>query len=213
MYFYFSPFIHFTYGGGPDMNLNFYGDQLPTTCVSGSAEYQPDQTYASCLFATFFTSSFNVTNSVPYFANPNIGFLTNYWNDNVITVGFAQGTSSSVAGNYVEFYADNTGATCDPTELNHQALVAQFVCVNSTSPVEGDGYEVRKLFGTPYSQGTFLIHVRAQFANGESINQCQTLTLNQTLPTYDRAQIMIRGDISDFSNSPINYSIEIYEAN
>lgn len=215
MYFYFSPFKYFTFTQGPDMNLNYDGSVPTNNCASGRQEFIQLPSIENCEFASPMNASFNITNGKDYFANPSVSFLNNYWTDNVITVGFATAGNSCVYENYVQFYADNTGSTCDPMGFSDVGnLAVSLGSINSTSAVLGDGYETAEIFDnvTGYVTGTrFLIHVQARFTNGETIDQCQYFTINSNVFGVDLVATMIRGSIEDYSSSPVNYKVDVYE--
>ena len=80
-------------------------------------------------------------------------------------------------------------------------------------------YQVSKKINSSqtFAPGTILtIHVAANFKNGLSINECKTITLGISNPTYpttplENIVVNIRGDIKDYSSTITNYLIEIYQ--
>lgn len=215
MYFYFSPFEYFNFVGGPDMNLNYFGSPSGNICSNGKLEYIPQPAIKSSVFATTTDASFNTTGSKDLFASPDLVSLTNYWFDNVIAVGMHSGTGSNLAGNYVEFNASVTPQSCTPSSLpDIGPLVSSLGCMDASTVNGGDRYETCEEFdnGITYFPGQQLIvHVQAVFNNGETINQCQYITLNSNLIFYDQVAVMIRGDIADFNPNIISYKIDVYE--
>lgn len=58
-----------------------------------------------------------------------------------------------------------------------------------------------------------LIRVRANFNNGEAIDECEEIELENSDPGYifQRITVQIRGDIKDYDGGAINYQVDVYE--
>jgi hypothetical protein len=65
-----------------------------------------------------------------------------------------------------------------------------------------------------YSAGTnFLVHVRAKYSNGESIDECQQISLVSGSTNIKNVAVEIRGAIKDYSASDLNYEVDVYLMN
>jgi hypothetical protein len=82
-----------------------------------------------------------------------------------------------------------------------------YVCGYTVNSSSKEALTVRRLD----SAGTqILVHVQANFANGEHINDCQTITLASSTTAYSIISSEIRGNINDGST---DYVINIYVLN
>lgn len=76
-------------------------------------------------------------------------------------------------------------------------------------------YDIGNNFPSPYpsSGDKLLIHVRAKYRNGYSIDECKTLILPQVNGaniSFSYIASEFNGLIEDYSPSTINYQIDVY---
>lgn len=205
LYFSFPYATGLWFNQGPDMRV-FYGTVTTTnTCLSGRQEITQMYETHGCEFCGYYPvwniASTDVTN---YLASTDYNFISNYWKDNVINVGVLTSASvSALNSNLLEFTAGTTGSCTPPTTTPK----AQLLLLN-----DGTYEYIKKFTGNQsYAPGTNLtVHVRANFANNEYIDECQTLTLAANANNYTLIVVQIRGDIKNYSSSVINYQVDIY---
>ncbi len=210
MYFYASPWHGMTYLGGPDMNLYYAAQDNDSACASGNFSFSPNCEIWNSLMGSHSTNQLiGDSSAFDLFATANMSLIAGYWMDNAITIGL-EGVlgNNGPEMNVVDFYADSSNAVCDPlsyTDLD--TVIAELFCF------PGNVYEIDKAFYgsmTTQSGSDLLIHVEANYKNGESINQCQYYTINANFTSVSAVAAIIRGDIKDYNSSIVNYHVTIY---
>ena len=151
-----------------------------------------------------------------YLATTDYTTFYNYWSSNVVSVGISESNGTTPAGmsgiqglNLYDFTAVTSPVPCTPIGN----------LVGSLTLLSNGEYQISKDFDSnqSFAPGTTLtIHVSANFKNGSSINECKTITLGISNPTYPTTPLQnitvnIRGDIKDYSSTATNYLIEIYQ--
>ncbi len=194
---------------GADMRV-YYGvnDQYPFTCTGGKRKMEEDYETRGCEFCSTAPLVFpyiNSSNVRDYVASTDGTFMQNYWLDNVITVGFRFDNSNSAAtNNNIRFF----NAVASPPA---PCIPSVFLNLEGQLTLGSDGgYEIDKDISSIASGTILTIHVRAKFINGESIDECQTLTIGGT-SSVSNATVEIRGNIKDYNSSVVNYQIDIYK--
>ncbi len=120
---------------------------------------------------------------------------------------------------YTAYASYNSVNDCTPQNYSNLGpLVGQLTYIQSIA-----SYEVQNNFlnNASFPYGTnLLVHVQAKYKNGEEINDCYPVTLNQNLfnpnDPFTNFSVEIRGDINDYdSNNPsdVFYQIDIYILN
>lgn len=113
--------------------------------------------------------------------------------------------------NILTFNADNNSSDdCNPTTDYTNIALLETLDLNSSG-----WYEIQSDFSNgTLPQGTQLIvHVQAIYANGEHLNDCQTLTLASSSTNYANISVEIRGNINNYSSSAVSYQVDIYQQN
>jgi hypothetical protein len=217
LYFSFPYARTIWYVNGPDMNIA-YGStpDYNTTCTNGGFSLSEDYFVGGCEFYTTGQNAlgYSASQVMNVLATTDYSTITSYWADNVITLGVNKSWSSNVCipANVLVFNADNNSSNdCNPQSdySNLGSLVADLDLSSS------GWYSIQEDFigSATYPAGTqLLVHVVANFTNGEHINDCQTLTLAGT-GSYTDISAEIRGDISNYSSSIVNYQIKVYLLN
>lgn len=207
LYVYVPPFYGLTYVGAPDMNVLFGGTDEMNTCGNGNNQFSPSHEIYNCIPGYFTDDLIGLSNPYGYYVTEDYSAMSNYWMDNAIIVGLTGTMGGGAMLNTAEFYADNTASTCNPLSLPDVGnLIGTLECV------AGSTFEVMDTLSTQVSIGdSVIVHVQATYANGETINQCQYIVINSNILYGGAVCAAIRGDISDYSTSPINYRINIYE--
>lgn len=199
------------YSQGPDLNFVF-GTNVLNSCTNGRKEIAEDYFISSCeiCYATQTVFGLNQNSMADILITTDYQSISSFWQDNVITVGVHNTSAFVDPSNFVTFSATNPTTSCAPTSYN----LASSTPVCTLSVLSDNTYEVRNLFTgnqlfQPGSQ--LLVHVRAGFLNGETINTCQIITLASTQTNLAGVTVEIRGNINDYSPSVINYQVDIYE--
>jgi hypothetical protein len=203
---------------GPDMRV-YYGtvyDINVDYCTSGSLKITQDNKTKGCEFCIHYNSFANggvitQSNVTDYIASTDYNTILGYWSANAITVGILPGSSHQADPDNVLYFTPNTGTCTPPSSGLIETLVVTQVGTESH-------YEVLKPFdyanypnNQTYPPGTNLrLHVRARFANGDVIDQCQDLTLDANSSNYSIITAEIRGNINDYSSSQVSYQIDVY---
>jgi hypothetical protein len=199
------------YEGGPDMNIYFGCNDNLGSCSNGRQEIQEDYFIGSCEICDVTESTFGLSQNqaADHLVTTDFQTISNYWNDNVITVGFHDYNGSIVSGNFVTFTASNNTASCNPLSFN----LASSTPISSQTVLPDNSYEVLGHFAgnNVYQPGaSILVHTRANFANGAIINECQTLVLSSAQDDISGVSVEIRGHLKDYSSSVLNYQVDVY---
>ncbi|MCX6310308.1 MAG: SBBP repeat-containing protein [Bacteroidetes bacterium] len=224
VYFYFPYTRTLWFTDGPDMNI-VYGTNYDNTnaCPNGDPSIEEDYFIGPCQLCGQGQSVFGMTlaQEENVLATTDYQAIHNYWSDNAISIGFNIGPSSLCIGNTYTMFADNNSSNdCIPSNYpNLNSLIGQLNFVPSTDY----SYEIRKDFfnSASFSAGTnFLIHVIAKYQNGETLNDCFSITLNPDplsgIAPFVNIASEIRGNINDYDpNNPTNviYQVDIYLLN
>lgn len=213
VYFSFSYAKGLTFYTNPDMNIHYGSTQTGSTCSpSNKPQLTPDIYVINSCFEDAIGNVFNMTTPMDVVATTDYSTFTNFWLDNAITVGFTYNNTGDCDNNVLTFTANTSGSSCNPNVdyPTHGALIGQLT-LNSSGE-----YETMDRFASnaAYSSGTtLLVHVVANFTNGEAINECQTITLANTPvggSSLNLINSLIRGNISNYSSSITNYQVDIY---
>ena len=208
------------YGQGPDMRV-YYGTSFsnpPQYCTTnGPQDIAQDNQIKGCEFCIYYNSFANggvitQANVTDYLASTDYATISGYWLANAVTVGFLAGSSAQADPDNVLYFTPNNPATCTPPTTG---LIESLLVTESSNE---SFYEVFKPFdyanypnNQTYPAGTNLrVHVRARFANGNVIDQCQNLTLDANTNSYSTITAEIRGNINNYSSSQVSYRIDVY---
>jgi hypothetical protein len=208
---YFSfPFTQFLrYDQGPDINIYYGGDDALNTCANGTKEIEQQYFLACCDFCTTTETTFGLSTSQAreVLATTDYSTISSFWSDNAVTVAFNDNANPVDPGSVATFYASSGPTPCSPASYSPVSMTP--IC---TMDVLSDGrYEIRKDFvgSASYASGTnLLIHVRAQFSNGEAIDGCQTVTISGN--TVTNVCVEFRGGINNYSSTSTSYKVDIY---
>lgn len=199
------------YDQGPDMNFYFGCNDIFGPCSNGRQEIQEDYFIGACEICDATESTFGLSQNqaADQLITTDFQTISSYWNDNVITVGFHDYNGSVVPGNYLIFTATNNTINCNPLNYN----LASLTPISSQTVLPDNSYEVLGPFtgNAVYQPGNnILVHTRANFVNGELIDECQVLTLSGLQDDISGVSVEIRGDIRDYSSTVSNYQVDVY---
>lgn len=208
LYFYMPYQGGFWYGNGPDLRLYYGTDFTGSNCVNGFQQITEDYETRYCAFCISGTSVFGFTHPTDYIATTNYSTIKNYWTDNILTIGVTSSSTTPPLTNLYEIEAQNYAqATCSIP------IAATLI---STFSLSANGeYDIQKYLGPGGTQvffpvGTQLyLQIKANFKNGEYIDQNKCITINDT--PRGMLKVQIRGDIKDYNATVINYEIKIYQ--
>lgn len=211
VYFAFPYARYLRYDQGPDMNFYYGCNDNLGQCSNGRQEIQEDYFIGACEICDATESVFNLSqnNAADQLITTDFQTISNFWKDNVITVGFHDLNNLVAPGNYTSFYASSTPTTCNPMSYN----LSNATPVSSQKLLSDNSYEVVGNFNgnVNYQPGvSLLVHTRANFSNGETIDQCQTITLSNSQSNIAGVTVEIRGDIKGYDNTVPNYQVDIY---
>ncbi len=190
-------------GGYPDMAVKFGFDFDGGNCSSGERDitennwFDQAQSFASTAVTSLAINSADVTN---YLYSTDLDEMQDYWLDNVITVAIFKGNIPAPALHVKEFYASNSQPGCTPGGSLEKTF--------AVGP--GNSYEVFYQTSNDFDTSeNMYIKVQAKFANGETIDACQTVSM--VGDNYTHIQVLIRGKIKNYDPSdPLVYKVQIY---
>ena len=198
------------YVQGPDMNFYYGQNHFGNLqfCTGTVEETQEDYFIGPCEICNQTETSFGLTQNqaADQLVTTDIQTISNFWSDNAITVVFTN-LASLNSNNVHTFYASGSPTPCNAASYSPDSLL-------SSSVLFSDGtYEVQEKFmgNVTFPAGTsLLIHVRAKYLNGESIDECRVVTLATGQNGVAATGIEIRGNIADYSPTVNNYQVDIY---
>jgi uncharacterized delta-60 repeat protein len=213
LYFAFPYARGIWYTDAPDMRI-YYGttENPPEQCASDKRKIGEENETRGCWFCVQGATALDISTSdiTDYLVSTDYAFISNYWSDNVVTVGFSDGPTS-LASTITDFAASIFTTPC--TEYSSWDLVTSLILYDDETY---EWYEIEKKFpsGKEYEVGeNLLIRVRAKFNNGEAIDKCEEIELDNSDPSYlfNRITVQIRGDIKDYNSGVIHYQVDVYE--
>lgn len=204
---------------GPDLNIMYSTDDPFSTnipCSPGFIELRQAYGIGPNNMLGHGQSVFGMSSSDErnVLATTDFNTISTFWSTNAITVGFLNFNDElhDAANNAYIFYPANN-PPCDPLMQYPNAIQILDFDLSSSGV-----YEVRDKFfhAGHFSVGDrLLIHVVANFDNGDAIDQCQEIVLspNPSAPTDDfrAVTVDIRGNIKDYDPNVVNYKVEVYD--
>ena len=219
IYFAFPYGAEFWYTGGPDMGINFSTTEEngsgggPICPESGKRTIGQSYEAYDCVFCDVGP----VTHGIPdnrYLVSTDYATIFNYWISNAIDIYLVNQSNPQHFENPIDaFEAVNSPVPCDPEDLSGSGTITPLCSLELeyNSVTEEEWYEIEKDFFNGQSMSKddhIIIHVRAKFQNGESIDKCwHGYFVNPSDANYlvDRAVVTIRGAIEDYSTDSVSY--------
>lgn len=200
LYFAFPYGKHMWQWFGPDARLHFLTTESQTPCSPLISNLDPAyKTIDNTFYSTTIPSA---AGNPEVIATTNGAAILNYWQDNAVEVGLVSGGNGFTdSQNIAEFYASsNPPSNCGTTNLTH--LVTLTKLANATN----DTYVVLKpIPNSTLTPGTEVtIRVQATFDNGESIDECKSLTLGPSTFNYTEVTVSFRGKLAS------TYQVDVY---
>ena len=140
-------------------------------------------------------------NSTDLLASTDEATITNFWKQNVITVGFGRTTASMIQqGDYLTFMAPLTTSPPAPTLIQVQELILD----------QNGDYYVKRSIPAIAAGKQITIYVQANFKNGQVIETIDAIDTISSSGTFDRVVVDIRGKLENYSTLVDNYHIRIF---
>lgn len=216
LYFAFPYTSTLWYSDGPDMNfavLMSHFDELAPACSNG--EYEVDDQIllgpSPMISQGAVAHGYTASEAQSYLINTNFNTIYNYWSDNVVTVGLSPAYNTLCDSNHVVvFNADTvTSNNCVPSTYgNLGPLLQQLNCDSSMDYLQiGADFSSNQ---TVNAGDQVLVHVQAEFANGETLNDCQVVTIQTGFTAIKRVQVEVRGKLMPIQNNA-TYVVSLYK--
>ena len=209
VYFAFPFAKYLRYGQGPDINIYYSLHDAGQLCGNGKYEVGEEFFTGCCDFCITTEASYGISanQARDILVTTDYSTISSYWLDNAVTVAF-HGLNQVQSMNHSTFYAVSGPTPCSPASYYFPLSLPAPLCeMNLLS----DGrYEILDALTASCNPGDdLLIHVLARFSNGESIDQCQTVTLGGS-GTISHMSVEFRGGINDYSATQTNYRVAVY---
>ena len=196
LYLIVPTYFGLTYINDPDI---FYFFSTSSQNCSNPLTYDEGYKYSSADVLGTFSDNFN-TPDYNFIASTDFSKISSFIYKNKIIINFSAQSGSK--GNLVEFLATNNEPGCVPPST--------YSAKYSFTVNPRNEFEIQKsVLSSPLDE--FEIHAEVNFKNGESINRCKTLILNQNQSSFSTINIAFFGNLLDYNNSIDNYLIEIYK--